>query len=300
MASYLIGKIDLSQYGFNTQNNSGKLEQEIAYLNGIPKQQEEYDEFGQGYWKNLSLYNASGEADDTQYRETEQAIPTEYMAHCPTIESIIQDHFNTSKLKMVRARNLIDGMVIPHRDFVELNTQANKYFRVFIAVEENKDAFHSDEKGVFQMKPGEVWFLDAAIDHAAINFSNKSRMFLCFDFVLEHAEDDKVIFNSHANIDFDVVQTYEPRQPLTADKVEQLIQSTAMLLTQDTFKDMLFALSKMHFIYDVPVREVFDWMHKAALIKGDIKMINKSKALKRYLVEARELKERFSINNWAA
>lgn len=56
MASEIIGKIKVDDYD---------LEKDIKYLNSVTKQPEEYDEFGQGYWKNLSLYNASGNASDT-------------------------------------------------------------------------------------------------------------------------------------------------------------------------------------------------------------------------------------------
>ncbi|MFM2486197.1 hypothetical protein [Celerinatantimonas yamalensis] len=62
MSSRIIGKIDLTMYS--------ELSKETEYLNSIPKNNEEYDEFGQGYWKNLSLYNSSGRHDDSQYKES--------------------------------------------------------------------------------------------------------------------------------------------------------------------------------------------------------------------------------------
>lgn len=42
MSSYIFGKIDMSGYN---------IEEDVKYLNTIHKQPEEYDEFGQGYWK---------------------------------------------------------------------------------------------------------------------------------------------------------------------------------------------------------------------------------------------------------
>ncbi|MGE1082503.1 hypothetical protein ACQJ0O_09735 [Pseudomonas shirazensis] len=55
MPSRIIGKIDLRNYN---------LASDIEHLNSVTKQPEEYDEFGQGYWKNLSMYNASGDASN--------------------------------------------------------------------------------------------------------------------------------------------------------------------------------------------------------------------------------------------
>lgn len=51
MSSQIIATVDTSGY---------KLSTEIDYLDSVTKLPEEYDEFGQGYWKNLSVYNASG------------------------------------------------------------------------------------------------------------------------------------------------------------------------------------------------------------------------------------------------
>lgn len=59
MASRIVGTGDLASYDFR---------QDIQYLNSVEKQPEEYDEFAQGYWKNLSLLNSSGCMDDSQYK----------------------------------------------------------------------------------------------------------------------------------------------------------------------------------------------------------------------------------------
>jgi hypothetical protein len=73
MSSYIFGKIDMSGYN---------IEEDVKYLNTIHKQPEEYDEFGQGYWKNISLYNASGSETDSQFRNTVKCHPTPHMKKC--------------------------------------------------------------------------------------------------------------------------------------------------------------------------------------------------------------------------
>ncbi|MGR5913138.1 aspartyl/asparaginyl beta-hydroxylase domain-containing protein [Bacillus cereus] len=101
---------------------------------------------------------------------------------------------------MVRTRNLVDAMVIPHRDFVEFSHSTKQRFRVFLALEDNKMAFHSDEEAVFRIRKGEIWFLDAAIGHAAANFSKDSRVFLCLDYVFDSDFDPSDIFKDKKDI----------------------------------------------------------------------------------------------------
>ncbi|RDH42986.1 aspartyl/asparaginyl beta-hydroxylase domain-containing protein [Zooshikella ganghwensis] len=290
MPSKLIGFIDIEKYN---------ISEEVSYLNAIPKQREEYDEFGQGYWKNLSLYNSSGRKNDTQYKNANQCIATEYMDRCPEVKRFIEDNFSMVSLRMVRARNLIDGMVIQHRDFVELDSNVS-YFRVFIPLEKNEDAYHSDSTGVFQMKPGEVWYLDAGIDHAAINFSSQSRMFLCLDFVFNDEFNDVDIFKNASSVVFNVKPTYKQRQALPESVRETIVESMSLILSKETFKDILFAISKYHFIYDIEVAECYEWFIDACVKGGHQDLELKARDLQRYLIEKRELNERFSINDWTS
>lgn len=288
MASKIIGKIKVDDYD---------LEKDIKYLNSITKQPEEYDEFGQGYWKNLSLYNASGDASDTQYRNTDKCLPTEYATQCPSIQKLVQQNFKLDNLKMIRARSLVDGLVIPHRDFVELDKKIT-YFRVFVALENNEEAFHSDEHGVFQMKTGEVWFLDAGISHAAVNFGLKSRMFLCLDFMYEGEFEYTDIFIDPSVLEEYRSSFYISREPFINSQKEEVISATSKILDRFTFKDVVFALSKYHFIYDLPVSSCYDWIISAAEHKNNIEIIKKAKSLRKYLIEKRDMGERYSINDW--
>lgn len=288
MASRIIGKINISGYDMAT---------DVEYLNSVTKQPEEYDEFGQGYWKNLSLYNASGDGSDSQYRSTDQCFPTEHATLCPGIQNLVMQHFKLDNLKMVRARSLVDGLVIPHRDFVELD-KATSYFRVFVALEDNNEAFHSDERGVFQMMEGEVWFLDAGISHAAVNMGLKSRMFLCLDFMFEGEYEFTDIFTDAPSVDSYRHAFYVKREPFSEASKREVIAATAKIINRFTFKDILFALSKYHFIYDLPVSSCYDWIISAAVEANDGEIIKKAKSLRRYLIEKRDMGERFTINDW--
>jgi hypothetical protein len=290
MASKILRNIVITDYN---------LEPEIELLNSIIRLPEEYEEFGQGYWKNISLYNASGKGNDSQFRVTEKCFPTEYAEKCPEINRLISENFNLESLKMVRARSLVDGMVIPHRDFVELKKEAF-CLRVFIALENNPDAFHSDESGVFQMMAGEVWLLDAGIKHAAVNFSSKSRMSVCLDFIFEKEFNPDDIFIKHflsppVRENFHII-----RKPLSDFEINEIITSSAKILNRYSFKDLMFALSKLHFIYDIPVACCYDWLISAAELANEQEIIRKANSLRRYLIEDRSIGERYTINNWSA
>lgn len=288
MPSHIIGAINMDGYNVTS---------DLAYLNSITKLSEEYDEFAQGYWKNLSLFNSSGSKDDSQYKNCTTSLPTEYMAHCPNIMRMLNDNFDFSNVKMVRARNLIEGMVIPHRDFVEFDSNVT-YFRVFVPIEYNADSFHSDEHAVFQMRPGEVWFLDAAINHAAINFSNKSRMFICLDFVFDKAFKDTDIFHPAANISKGSRHIHIDRPDMPKEKSNEIIAAIGETISKENFKNYLFEYSKYHFKHNISVTACYDWLIQGATAAKNQAVVEKSKALKKYLTEHREIGERFTIERW--
>lgn len=193
---------------------------------------------------------------------------------------------------MVRVRNLIDGVILPHRDFVELDTR-KCYLRLFAPLEDNLSAFHSDAEGVFQMRAGEIWKLDASQDHAAANFSRRSRQFLCLDFCSESPIEIQDVFKAglHARNERRDVSRVE----FTSEDRHSLIRGISSLLEERTFRDIVFATSKIHFSRLVGTSECYDWLIEAAELVNNTSVVNKAKALKSYLTRERKLRERFSI-----
>lgn len=123
MSSTILGKIELA--------SNHELKKEIQYLNDIPKNNGEYDEFGQGYWKNLSLYNGTGDYEDTQYKDSSLCLPTCYMSHCPQIDALIRhnfkDHlFALSKLHFtheVGVRDVYDWLILATKNTDDIKLQ---------------------------------------------------------------------------------------------------------------------------------------------------------------------------------
>lgn len=286
MASRLLGQIALDH---------NALAADLRIIEGFPRIPEEYDEFSSGFWKNCSLWNDTGDSLDTQYRAYDGlAQRTPYGGQLRYIDQLLRRHFNFNYLKMVRIRNLIDAIIIPHKDFVELDRKKSSYLRVFVALEYNPESFHSDEAAVFQMQPGEVWWLDAAIVHAAANFSANSRAHLCLDFQFPSSEfDASEIFADRDSINFDVTPTMKHRERFEGDN--KTLAAFTPMLTQHTFRDVIFLLSKIHFDKDVCITDCFDWLTAMAVRLGDHALEEKSRRLRRYMIGDRALGERFSF-----
>ena len=289
MPSRIIARIALNDIDFSN---------DLAYLNRIAKPDVEYDEFGQGFRANPTLINGTGNSEDTLFRDGDTSLETEHARRVPAIMQIIDEVFDRTHLRMVRARNLVDGLIMPHRDYLEVGKTVD-YYRVFLPIEYNQDAYHSDESGVFRMRPGEVWFLDAAIVHSAANFSSRSRWFLCLDFFLPPHSNPAVIFQSSSRISWDVDHAYIRRQPLSAEHRAEIVTAVAVLLGEETIKDVAHSLSKLHFRYEIPVAACYDMLSEAAARVDNPRITRAVAAMVDFLIQHRMIGERFRFGDYA-
>ncbi len=79
---------------------------------------------------------------------------------------------------------------------------------------------------------------------------------------------------------------------------EELITSLSKVISRINFRDVVFFLSKIHFEKDIPVAKCYDWLDQIAERSGDQAIIQKAKHLREYIIEHRNLGERFSMDNW--
>jgi len=286
MTSRIIGKISLDQ---------AALGNDLEIMGSFPRIEEAYDEFSSGYWKNCSLWNASGDTHDTTYRDiSEPVVETPYVQSIPYLRDLVTKNFDMTHITMVRSRNLIDAVIVPHRDFVELEKTKDRYFRVFMVLEDNSFALHSDEDGVFQMRPGEIWFLDAASVHAAANFSASSRQSLCWDFVFDGPFNDSDIFTNKSLANSRIKPTWIRRDNPSADLAQHL-RALGRIVTVDNFRDILFLLTKMQFRVNVPITDVYEWLVMICEESGSDLLLDNALALRKYMIEGRSLHERLSL-----
>ncbi|GEK03976.1 aspartyl/asparaginyl beta-hydroxylase domain-containing protein [Streptomyces sp. NPDC004596] len=290
MRSHILGRIELDRT---------RLAPDLAYLAAVPTVEEEYDEFSNGFWKHVPLWNASGDSEDRLYRDLKDtaARPTAHVEHVPYLKEIVTTVFDGTHLQMARSRNLKNAIVIPHRDFVELDREVDRYFRTFMVLEDSPLAFHSNEDTVIHMRPGEIWFLDAATVHSAVNFSEISRQSLCVDFAFDGPFDEKEIFSDATVYAPGSTPDLPERRPFTAEQ-RQRILSLGQVIERENFRDILFLLSKLHYKYDVHPSHTYDWLIEIAQQTRDEKMVRKAEQIRDFAMAARTLSERFSLTSW--
>src|SRR5262245_58200669 len=99
MSSHILAKLHLDEQ---------RLKVDPDTLRSFPRIEEAYDEFSSGYWKNCSLWNSSGDVNDTTYRGRKGELhETTYGKELPYLERLAKETFDMDHVTMVRARNLI-------------------------------------------------------------------------------------------------------------------------------------------------------------------------------------------------
>lgn len=285
MTSQIIGKIKM---------DDSLLQKDLEAISKFPILEEAYPEFGTGTWKNYSLWNKSGDYHDMQVQDSDTpAKITELGEQTPYINRVIKETFDTTYLRMVRARNLVNGFVFPHRDFVELNRKQEQYLRVFLPLETNTDSFHADENHVFQMQKNEIWKLDASLVHSAANFSNNTRIHVCLDFQFPTADFaiEDIFLNKDTMLDL-ATPTRPKRDKLT--NISEVLDKYVKDFEPENVHQTLVDLAKYHFYYDVGIADCYDWLIDLAQKAGG-NIVEKMQVLKKFMIEKRSFGEQFSF-----
>ena len=285
MQSQIIAKLDLSRHD---------LEEDIGQIQEFTDDNQQYSEFRIGDWKTYVLWNQSGRDDDGLVADVEgDARPTPRGHKLSGINELIKDTFDTGRLKLVRAHCLGDGVLIPHRDFVEIEDAPVQWLRVHLPLQTNEGCLHSEDGTVFRMKQGEVWILHAANTHSACNFSDKRRINLCLDFEAGEAPMES-LFKDPSVSKALPPPTLVQRSPMN-DTFLEGIYEISKIIDQHNYRDIVGLLSKIHFYKKVDIREFHRWLVEISEMSGDAGIFEKSKAFKTFLTEKRSLHERFAL-----
>ena len=287
MPSKIIGKIAIDHSLLNIDLNT---------IINFPVLPEAYAEFGVGSWRNHSLWNKTGDFHDMQVQDSDEpAQVTALGKQLPYISKLIRETFDTTHLKMVRARNLTNGCVFPHRDFVELSHKSH-YLRVFLPLQSNLQSYHSDEQSVFQMQCGEIWQLDASMVHAAANFGEESRIHICLDFQFAGEKPPvEVVFLDPKTAQQLPAPTQPVRKPLA--NFPQTLNEMSKTFDETTLHSMIVALSKLHFLHTVHVADCYDWLIAMAEKTGSKTLIETCQRLKTFMIVKRAIGEQFSFQS---
>ncbi|CAB3752480.1 aspartyl/asparaginyl beta-hydroxylase domain-containing protein [Paraburkholderia humisilvae] len=279
-ATRLIGRIKF---------DDALLSNDLEVLSKLPRLREQYDEFGSGTWINHSLWNRSGEWTDTQYFDYDYpAIRTQVGAATPYLSKIIEDCFDVEHLRMARVRNLVNGLVIPHTDFLELSEEKDRYVRILIPLETCIDSYHTEEHfGVFRMRKGDVWILESTLPHGALNLTSDNRRILSLDFQYADVANPhySMIFKDHSIRDEAIEPALVARTRLEPEDLQDYL---ALLSTSFNDKDdaehILVKLSKVHLRFESPVSDIYKNLTTVARMTRRQELVEHCERMQRFYI----------------
>ncbi len=285
MNSRIISKIEL---------DDALLQKDIEQILNFKSVKEEYSEYRFGTWKNYVLRNGTGKQADTLFLGTGGGgIETPLGTRLRYIGSVIEENFHAVKLKMVRANLLQDAVLIPHRDYVEFKSDYRRLARLHIPLKTDDQSLHSESSEVFHMRQGEVWFLDVSNIHSACNMSETPRISLVLDFCLDGQPLETALRHSPRN-EADLRPMMIEREPLD-DNFLKTIASMKHVINHANYRDIVLFLSRVHFYKDVNLGAFFDWLIGICEGVEDKSLLKKSQSFKEYMMNYRELAQRFSL-----
>lgn len=222
-----------------------------------------YDEFVCGSWRTCMLWNANGEADDTEIKDYEgPAKMTRFGARVGYVRELLEATFDLEELRFARLARLGPGSVIvPHRDFLELDSTLT---RIHVPLETADTCYASEESTIYRMRLGEVWSLDATRPHSIANFSSGNRTHLLLDFATD-PESHVVPDGADDWIPDDAVV---PRRPLYPGEREAFLR-LAEIVDPTNVRDVLSMLIRRYFVAEMEVTDVFRWLSEIVAETGD-------------------------------
>jgi hypothetical protein len=250
---------------FHLHLDAQGVNEDLARAQQFPSS-DAYNEFICGEWRSQMLWNHSGDASDnllTDYQEparmTAIGLQLPYLAH------LLKTTFDLQRLRFARLARLTPGSVlVPHRDYLELQDDLT---RIHIPLTTNAKCFSAEDNTIYQMKAGEVWYIDATQVHSAANFSRQQRTHLILDFT-NVQQLDNLLLQAVPEPAAIPAENIVPRKPLLPAEREALF-ALAPIVNETNCKDLLALLIKKYFTAAIDVATVVDWALQIAKRSGD-------------------------------
>lgn len=243
-----------------------------------------YSDFVIGDWRSCMLWNNSGEAADAKLSGGQYpARITAFGEAMPYLRSVLERTFRLDHLRFGRLARMMPGTVlVPHRDFLELN---EGFIRIHVPLATNRLCLNAEENQAFHMATGEIWFLDARQLHSAASAWDRPRIHLILDFCLKDSPLDILHNPSQATsgIPEDAIMA---RPPLTPSE-QAAIAALGDLVDRYNYRDILAVLIRKAFTRDLPLQSVFDQLELMAERSGDPDLIDTLKRERLYFTIAR-------------
>lgn len=247
-----------------------------------------YSEFSFGRWHSHVLANATGdECDDEFWPQSGPAVVTPLGSALPALVGLVENTFYLDQLRWIRVLAQTDGLLIPHVDFIELERSTT---RLQVPLRTTPSCLHSEGQNVMHLRPGEIWFLDATVPHAAYSPPGPARVALCLDFDIPRKD-----------IATCLRHPIEPAQPprlvdrpsLEKDQLEALIE-LGSILDHDTVRDVIRLLGMVHFRRHSHAAACFDWLVAAAQRSNNELLVQRAKDYREYCLYRRTYREHFA------
>ncbi|WP_438869888.1 aspartyl/asparaginyl beta-hydroxylase domain-containing protein [Pseudomonas sp. L1(2025)] len=267
---------------------------EIHTIECFVQDDSNYSEFRIGDWKTYVIRTANIDNDAGLVAQHHRpATVTAQGARLPGLNAWIDRTFDTRTLRLARIHCLGNGVLIPHRDFIELGPTAPVWARLHIPLKTNEHCLHSEESEVFRMRTGEIWQLAASRLHSATNFSEERRLNVCLDFELGDACVSSLLRDRSSVKNLPDPQIIM-RQPIDEVFLGGLLD-LSNLIDEKNFRDIVGLLSRVHFYKQATLAEFFDWLHEIAYRSDKPGLLDKAEKFSRFLRAERVMFERFVL-----
>ena len=275
-----------TQYVTTVPFDSVRLAKEIDHSSSFRYSEAYSDYLIGGPWKSCMLWAAGGDSGDgllTNYSHDRATAFTEYGRQLPYLQELITHTANLARLNFVRLAVFSRSVIVPHRDFLELDEvpdEARSAHRLHIPLATNEECFFSEDNVVYRMRAGEVWYFDASQIHSVASFSSAPRIHLIFDFV-EKPDAGPLLSIEEDGTGGIPADRIVSRPPLPdADRADLL--RLADVLTMDNFSEVFSILIKKHFRFDGGQDFAWDTMTAIARDCKDPAVLPHTHELRRY------------------
>ena len=234
-----------------------------------------YSDYARGNpgWQNCVLMNHSGDPSHIEFGGYDgEAKPTPLLAELPYLAELLASTWKPEHLLWARIFMCEDGMLIPHRDYLDL--PEDEFTRVHIPLQLGPASMHSEEGSVFRMRKGEVWFIDGTVNHAAYSYDGRPRIYLTAD--LRSGVPFEDLFVDPATAAHDVRPDFVELPPLP-ENFDTTLAGMSTVLGADTMDEIVGVLSKVHFNHQAQCGEIYEWLIDVADRSGDAAMVEAAK-----------------------
>jgi len=242
-----------------------------------------YSDYARGNpgWQNCVLMNHTGNPADITFGDHGEPKATPLLGQLPYLEELLRSTYKIEHLVWARIFMCEDGMLIPHRDYLDL--PEDEFTRVHIPLQLGTASLHSEDDAVFRMRKGEIWFIDGTVNHAAYSYDGAPRIYLTADLRAGVPFDE--LFVDPATAANDVVPDFVDRSPLP-DNFETTLEGMAAVLGPDNIEDVMSVLSKVHFTHEARCGDMYSWLVDVAERAGKPELVDLATEKRKFFLGA--------------